>query len=156
MSPQAGDFTNYMLRISQGVAEHGWMIQGVTGSPPFSYTIGLAKFLHPDLVVYGVNPSTAQTMLNEVGQRVREGEKFTPGVSYARVLRDLDVRVLVVPPEVGEFGVAARFYREHDIQHWAMLQLVWPDKANLFPWDKGFDENLRPFQPLLGSPETPL
>ena len=55
------------------------------------------------------------------------------------------------------FPIAKRFYREHlGWNNWfyggdsyQCLQIVWPDRDQLFPWQTGFDEGFAGLQPDL-------
>ncbi len=81
------------------VRSHGWAIQAVFGtgrwapsecscgcrhsdegdSPPFAYTVGMFGFGHPELLVFGLPIGTAHRTLNELGERVRHGQRLRPG-----------------------------------------------------------------------------
>jgi hypothetical protein len=49
--------------------------------PPFAYTVGRsgAHFGQPELVVFGLDPDTAQTILNDLAERVRGGQRLHAG-----------------------------------------------------------------------------
>lgn len=61
---------------------HGWALQAVLGDedgPPFVYTVGLAGFDHPELIVFATTQATGATVLNELGERVRAGGRLQAG-----------------------------------------------------------------------------
>lgn len=61
------------------ISRHGWAIFAVenAGTLGWVYTIGLvAGFNHPELVVVGQEPALAGTVLNHLGERVRQGERL--------------------------------------------------------------------------------
>ncbi len=64
------------------IRAHGWALQAVLGdeeSPPFVYTVGLAGFGHPELIVFATTQATAAVVLNELGELVRAGERLGAG-----------------------------------------------------------------------------
>jgi hypothetical protein len=64
------------------IRTHGWALQAVLGdeeSPPFVYTVGLAGFRHPELIVFATTQATAAVVLNELGELVRAGARLGPG-----------------------------------------------------------------------------
>jgi uncharacterized protein DUF4262 len=63
------------------IRRHGWALQAVLGdeeSPPFVYTVGLAGFGHPELILFATTQATAAAVLNELGELVRLGRWLAP------------------------------------------------------------------------------
>jgi len=63
------------------IRRHGWALQAVLGdeeSPPFVYTVGLAGFRHPELILFATTQATAAAVLNELGELVRAGRWLAP------------------------------------------------------------------------------
>lgn len=134
------------------IRRHGWLIQYVGGDscsapwcdcppsdgPPFAYTIGLFGLAHPELLIVGVPPDTAASVLNNLGERIRAGETLLPGQ-----LIEFDEwahRIIPEPvPNPGEIVQGAnRYYRrpaEHSVP---VLQLSYDDTAGRFPWEEGY------------------
>lgn len=155
--------TSYVARIEGLVAEHGWAIQTAlprvddpTPGPPFAYTVGLSKpqFGHPELVVIGLDRATAHTVLNNLGERVRGGQRFHAGQRIADLFQGgYEVELVSVDDAADErapLNIANRLYG-----HGApidALQVVLPDPSHRFPWDPAFDVGMRAAQPLLGRP----
>jgi hypothetical protein len=44
-----------------------------------AYTVGLTGFGHPEIVVFGVGQTSAATLLNTLGERVRSGAQLHDG-----------------------------------------------------------------------------
>lgn len=153
-------------QIAQVVRTHGWAVQYVGGDcnhpvcrarrdsrgaePPFAYTIGLFGLGHPELLVFGLDPETSMSVLNEVSAQVLAGRNLISG----EVL-ELDCshhRVAVEPvPNAGAivFG-ANRFYDRPREASVPVFQLSWDDGDGCFPWDPGYA--LAPFvQPRPGT-----
>lgn len=152
--------SQYKKQLEALVAQFGWAVQGVfanpaAAEPSFSYTIGLYRtHQHPEIVVFGVPPETARTILNHIGRRFAlGGELLVPGVRYDEILEGFPV--VFIPARTDE--VASRmfafdwFYKGTTPP---VLQLVWTDAAGLFPWEAGVDHRFDQAQPLLG--ERPL
>jgi hypothetical protein len=145
-------------QIEQLVAAHGWAVQGVfadpaAGEPTFSYTVGLYRtHKHPELVVFGVSPEVAKTILNRVAFRfAKEGEPIVPGVRYDEILEGFPVVFVTA----GQDGVDSHLYAYewfYKGQTPPVLQMVWPDTDGRFPWEDGFDRRFDAAQPLLGTP----
>lgn len=74
-----------MFDLEFVIARHGWAISGVEPRPPhigWLYTIGLTAFDHPELVMVSGSPRAAN-VLNGLGERVRQGERFDAGESVS-------------------------------------------------------------------------
>ena len=139
----------YLRRVADIVAECGWMIQAVMGGdgePGFAYTVGLAKYGHPEFIVFALAPDVAQDVLNGVGEQVRGHEHFVPG-GYTTIFGDGFPAWLVRcdPAEAAKRLTVARVIHGGPVD---ALQIVWPDKGRRFPWDPGYE--LGAVQPVLG------
>src|SRR5581483_8235974 len=70
-------------RRTEAIDTYGWAVQYVEGShcsSPWAYTIGLVEsFAHPELVVTSTDFKDALTVLNSLGDLVRQGERLSPG-----------------------------------------------------------------------------
>ena len=56
--------------------ENGWVVQYVESDRmPFAYTLGLARYGLPELLVTGVSPRRIVRMLNSVGRRAVGGDQ---------------------------------------------------------------------------------
>lgn len=144
------DITDYMNRMLAVIASHGWAVQGVmptTEDPdpvPFSYTVGLTGFGHPEIIVCGVDPREAGiTLLNNLGERVRAGQAFSHGeVPRDLLMGDYDP-ILIQVDDLTRLSIARRVYGEYV----SALQLVLPDSMNRLPWHQGYEMT---WQPILG------
>jgi len=63
------------------IERYGWAITGVEADDetvPWLYTMGLADgFDHPELIVVGMRYEAAKRLLNELGDRIRNGLRIT-------------------------------------------------------------------------------
>lgn len=155
MDPRAR--SAYLDQFRDIVERSGWAVQGVGGTPPWAYTIGLhERFGHPELAIVGLPMKTATLLLNLAGERVREGERLPTNVPYLGIAKSAgDERSLAVEfvevdranVEGGDWFNTARAYYGH--AGFVVLQMVWPDPSDLMPWDRGF--TMHEAQPVLGT-----
>ena len=143
-------------RVIENVRHHGCHIIHVgvrddEKGPGWSYSIGLFhSFEQPELIIFGLPWSSAETIINGLATRMKAGQQFSHGQTDSAVLMHNDVRFILVPSaQYREYlGYALWFYGGKEFP---TLQLVWPDKAGLFPWDANgtLDDAI---QPVLGNP----
>jgi hypothetical protein len=142
-------------RLASVIRRHGWAIEYIGGGscsvpgcdggddddgPPFAYTVGLFGLGHPELLVLGLDPATAATLLNTLGGRILADEALLPG----HIVDIEGWHRRVIPEEVpnpGEIVFSAnRFYQRPPEYSVPVLQLSYDDAEGRFPWDDGFSE----------------
>lgn len=125
----------------------GWSIQYVGGAicdapgcecadeagPAFAYTVGLFGLGHPELLIVGVEPDLAQTILNELGNRVKAGATIVPGQLITVESPPLRIVPEVVPDPGEIVFMANRFYRRPDEASVPVLQLSYNDANQRLP-----------------------
>ena len=139
-------------RLAEVIRRYGWFIQYVGGGPcpapgcdctgedgpAFGYTVGLFGLGHPELLIFGTDPGTAQGVLNDLGERVRAGGNLVPG----RMITFEQWPHRIVPevvPNPGDIVFSAnRFYQRPDEASVPVLQLSYDDLNGRFPWDEGY------------------
>ena len=108
--------------------------------PGFAYTIGLyEKFGHPEIICFGLPTNVMGSVLNTARDIVKQGGKITTTKQYPDFLNNYNVEFINVDKEfyANYFGYAGWYYNM--TFNFPVLQLVWPDKQNKFPWDKDFN-----------------
>lgn len=139
-------------RIKQNIEKHGChliMVMEDEYLPAFVHTIGLfEKYGHPELICFGLKKEVASEILNDAAEMISEGQSFTPGQLSDEFLKEHPIQFLSADKSYYEFyfGYASRYYGHDDFP---VLQMVWPDKESLFPWQQGFVADLKFKQPLL-------
>jgi hypothetical protein len=134
----------------------GWQIVATTGerSSGFLSTFGLWQtWRHPEIVVFapGQDPAEMVEPLQDVGRRVARGERFEAGKTYVALFGgDPGAFRAVDRRWYGECLSDAREIYRHD--DFPALQLVWPDRDGLFPWER-IGETAASRQPLLWEPD---
>ena len=130
-------------RTASTIRRYGWAIEYVMGEPEehrcsIAYTVGLFGLGHPELVVLGVDPHTAAGLLNDVGNRIRNGRDLVPGELLA--FDDWPHRVTVegVPNPAEILFAANRWAQRPDEASVPAFQLTYDDLAGRFPWETGY------------------
>jgi len=118
--------------------------------PSFVYSIGLfKKFNHPEIICFGLKTDVMAAILNYVCDLIKQGEEITTGKLYQNFLQGYDIQFLKVDKEYYQdyLGYGGWFY---DMTFdFPALQLVWPDKKHVFPWENDFNPDWKFKQPLL-------
>lgn len=137
------------------IEKFGWMVQGVfedveKNIPGFSYSIGLHDKGFSELIVLGLPPDVAQTLLNDIAadammRRAASlpflGEYRHANWPMAMYILDADAA------KARSFAFGADNRSDGAATY---LQVVWPDPKGFFPWQPGFDAKYQQIQPLLG------
>jgi hypothetical protein len=139
-------------RLLDNIAEYGWhviMVLDQDDSPGWAYSIGLHhSFNHPEIIVFGLELDLMQSIIDNVGEAVRSGNKFEIGKTYPDLIEDYSCTFNTVKPVwYDEFlCFATWYYKESDFP---ALQCFWPDFDARFPWEPHFNKDLLSAQPLL-------
>lgn len=132
------------------VKEHGWSVTAVAAdheSPGWVYSVGMWHTMGTSEVsMFGLRVQDMHHWVNEVGAL---GRSLRPGELIHGVLPGHPLMVRPVDdswfPDL--FGFAMDFYRHPPVP---MVQLVWPDRHGVFPWEPG--SRCRVEQPSLWLP----
>jgi hypothetical protein len=138
-------------KVIDDIAEYGWHVVGIAAegtSPAWAFTIGLYEsFEHPEVLIMGLPVETLMAMANVIGEQVKSGARFAPGVRYGDILDGFDCQFEPVDESLyaDYVGYALWYYKR---QPFPLLQCLWPDKENRLPGDPGFIERLGDLQRL--------
>jgi Domain of unknown function (DUF4262) len=150
-SPQDDKFIDDDQLI-HNIENYGWtvmLIEATEYLPSFAYTVGLWKnYNHPELISFGLTTKTLHSILNTGAELVTGGQYLQVGRDYDDFFENgISQFIQVDPGNLKDyFGYAISFNNTNDFP---ALQLVWTDRNNKFPWDKGFEEEFIFRQPLL-------
>jgi hypothetical protein len=131
------------------IEEHGWSVRNVmAGSTPedvpFSYTIGLTAYEHPEVIILGMPYESAQEFLNLIGDEVRRGARYGHGTMTGEFTDDDAPVVFIRAEDTQRLTAVDQVYGRVNA-----LQMVWPDSTGRLPWQDGY-RNSPGAQPLLG------
>jgi hypothetical protein len=140
-------------KLLDDVERRGWHLVGIGDDPEvpaYVFSVGMFHTLgQPEICIFGLgNLSTMGTIVNVVGELMRSGRRFEDRQESDEVLDGYTCAFRRVNPSLYReyFGYCRWFYEGDDFP---MLQCIWPDKANRFPWDSQFDSRVIPTQPVL-------
>ena len=129
-------------RLLADVEKYGWHCLHVHEEaqlPYWSFSIGVFQtWQHPEFVVFGLRDTVAHDLLNELVERVKVGESFSPGRDYDDILEGFDCRFVSVDPKwyAAFLGYAQWFYESEE--GFPVLQLVSPDEQGRYPWEEEY------------------
>jgi hypothetical protein len=139
-------------KLLHDVAEVGWhflVIPEEAGTPGWAFSVGLYhSFRHPEVVVFGLPLKLLGQVIGGIGTAVRGGKVFAAGQDYADILEGVRCAFRPVTPCWYRpfLGYARWFYQGDDFP---VLQCLWPDKQQHFPWEPKFKKAWLSAQPLL-------
>jgi hypothetical protein len=134
------------------IREHGWARRGVFADeegPGFSYTTGFWVTVNqPELILFGIKDEVVHDVFWDLFHDGKEGRHLPPGTRTDNVFGSSPVYAFAVAKRHYEsfLGWDRWFYAGDDFP---CLQLVWPDRAGLFPWEPGADPAFQNSQPDL-------
>jgi hypothetical protein len=152
LSPAGGAGLGELIeRMSALVEAHGWAVMTVLDDPTLGYSVGLYKtFGHPEIVIRGFAPPLMHDLINDMGERVRAGERFEPGRSYDRIIKSFSCPVIEVS-RGWRAGALLACKRLYGAAEFPAVQLLLPDAAGRFPTDGDCDPVYRRLQPLMNA-----
>jgi hypothetical protein len=150
---------NHDRKLLADIDSVGWHVVGIEADetgPDYSFTVGLYySFGVPEIIVMGLAPSLAHQILNLAVINITAGERFEVGAKTELLLKNFHCTFISVALEKYEeyLGYAIWFYRS--LNHpFPAVQLIWPDKENILPWEPGYDRRYETIQPLLNQHQT--
>lgn len=117
--------------------------------PRFAYTVGLFEnYLHPEIVLIGLNEDLAHTLLNNMAFDIKNGTNYQANEFHEGVLDDFLCYFGNVPKsEYKDYvGWAIWFYEGYEFP---LIQCVYPTVGGKFPWENDFPEDARFFCKML-------
>ena len=146
---------DYERKLLDNIERHGCQVTSVFDpdgdGPAFSYSVGIPlKFGAPEVIVVGLPIELGHRLVNTYRDRVRAGDRFVPRTPYQGFLEGFPVSFVVVAARHREqYLRSARWL--HGGVAFDALQLVFPTKAGVWPWDPSAPEGFLKAQPLLDS-----
>lgn len=138
------DIRKYGCHVIQARA-HG-------AEPAYAYTVGIGRTSDaPDVVVVGQPAPASHRLLHAYNLRVRRGERFELGHLADGFLKGQPVAFRPVDVSHHRPRFAWNYWLNGG-PGFQMLQMVYPSREGIWPWDPMADGFLRQLQPLLEQP----
>ena len=118
------------------VLRYGWFLQAVEGAgertPPFAYTIGLSRWDHPEVIVFGMHPGCDHEAVSPVAEAVMAGRRFDEGDDLSDLYEFAEpVELLWFPDSSTHLHLANDMYRGAGKPPVPALQLYCPTEVPL-------------------------
>jgi len=121
-------------KIREDLRRYGWtVLSTLYHDVDFIHTLGLHwSYQHPDFEVLGLPEALGTALLNELAQRVKNGQRVRSGDLLEDVAEDVALWVTANPldPE----GTPLLNGR---------LRIIWPDDEGHYPWDADCEPRCR-------------
>lgn len=125
-------------------------VPGEHGRPSFAYTIGLhSTYDAPELLVFGLDFELAKGLLNDVAQKLNNGQRFADGELIEDIANLPFAFKDVLPSVAGFYARQAMFWYEQRGITPSFQQFVVPDRNGNFPWHQGYEPKMKVVQPGL-------
>ena len=140
-------------QLLSDIEEFGWHVVKILEDdkgPGFCYSIGLFEtFNHPEIIIVGPNLDLAHTLINNIGEDLKNGMGYETGKLYPDILDGFDCLMLKVKEEhyKQHFGYAQWYYKN---KSFPVLQCIYPTVKGVYPWEAHWPENIKDLQPILG------
>ncbi len=115
---------------------NGWHLQAIEGdgprNPPFAYTVGLSRWEHPELIVFGMHPCCAEEAVTPVAKAVMDGQRFDEGADLSGLYAfEEPVELLLFPDSSTHLYLANDMYQGAGKPPVPALQLYCPTEIPL-------------------------
>ena len=134
------------------IRNHGWFRTSVfedENGPGFSYTTGFWSTLgHPELIIFSMKSEIVHQVFWDVYKDIKEGKTLAISKPMSDVFANLEACFIPVDKRYYReyLGWSRWFYAGDDFP---CLQLVWPDRQGVFPWQSAMDSQMATLQPDL-------
>lgn len=126
------------------IREYGWYRTGIFADddgPGYSFTTGLwITAGQPEIVMFSIKDAIAHDVFWNVFRDANEGKTLESGKPLLGLFGNAAAYAFPVAKKhyAAYLGWSCWFYGG---ENFPCLQVVWPDREGLFPWDMGFDSN---------------
>lgn len=138
--------------IRKNIAKYGWHSFGIfptkDDSPDkanFTYTVGLREKGFPELIIIGLPNESAHALIGDaIKQFERNGVPKDGQVDATLANMPLVYREVPTEEAAKEHTCwVGNYYKNNDYK---VIQIVWPDRAGLLPWEPGCDARMAMIQ----------
>ena len=146
----------FELRICNEIESHGWfglVVEEDDHGPGFEYTVGLsATFQHPEVIVFGLPARLSHDVLWGIVREIKAGRSFREAGLYEGLIEQFACAIKPCGHDrYSPYLGYALWHNRHSgwIHPLSCMQLFWPDKRGLFPWDNECEPEVVRLQPNL-------
>lgn len=132
------------------IGKRGWTVLEVlpdNSGPVFYYTVGLTARGLPELLIFGLDPSTGKKALENIAEKLLHGLEPRDGTLVDDVLRNVPVTLREMRQVKADTHM--RYANEFFPGAVRGMQVIWPDTAGCFPWQRDFDKSMSAYQRFL-------
>jgi Domain of unknown function (DUF4262) len=122
--------------------------------PPFCYSVGIWQSSGaPELIIVGLKQEISSILINDYNRCIRNGESFQDGQVSGEFLEGFDCLFLEMDKSnYAEYlGSNLWLYRG---DNFPTLQLIYPNKNGVWPWQPEASDAFKKWQPLLWEPPS--
>ena len=145
----------YAEIIMGHIGRVGWAVQGIPGDeqcPSWAYSIGLRHtYGVPELALFGLSLPNMAAIINEIGRLISDGTTVAAGDQIDGV----SPCTFTIRPVHDSWRAASLFTTSDTIYGYlrpSCLQVFWPDRQGILPWEPEFEPSFDGLQPLLWLP----
>lgn len=144
-------------KINKDIEKSGFSVMAIASdgeSPPFCYTVGLFEtYGVPEITLVGLRPEMAHMLITDVVDRyIKEHHTLPLGVPVVDIIKNMPAIFLEIDDPINDASMYfVRNYYSDKQTAVPAVQFVWPDADKRFPWEPGFNESMRRYQPIYGN-----
>lgn len=133
--------TEALSILSRGLLENGWVVRpscGSCSSVDFCHTIGLAAEKNlPELIIFGLPVPIAYQIIHSTVAEMQEHTAHKDGMVLRNVANYPTILKTVPFQKIAPFfDIGIEFFSEPV----PVMQIIFPDKNGLFPWQSGCND----------------
>jgi hypothetical protein len=126
----------YWAMLRNEILTRGWCLVSVEGdgprNPAFSYTAGLSRCDHAEIIVFGMHPECAREAIEPVAEAVLAGRRFDEGDDLSPLYPHPErAELLRFPDSSTHLFYANDMYRAAGRPPVPALHLFWPSQEPL-------------------------
>jgi len=126
--------SDVMETVEDDIKKHGWHVLSVFSkdAPSFSYSIGFTETLdHPEIIMSGLDTSLMHSLINDIGQLIKNGQRFTNNQLSEEVIKSYPVKFSKIS-ELNKEEYLRAAVSIYSVEKFDALQCIWPDKEGKF------------------------
>ncbi len=142
------------VKVLTSIKNIGWhvvYVEAEDNMPSFTYSVGFFHtFNHPEVIMFGLKSQTAFSIMASIAGEIKTGKTYCDGyvdneqlANATMIFKSFDVNA-----HGGLLGYNCWLYQKEP-NLFPAIQMVWPDKQGIFPWEPGFDRIFYTRQPVL-------